>query len=77
MAMASVSAGRKLNDQSVVFGEVGRGGEVRSAMHSERRLDEAKKLGFKVAITPRLKTKSALARPVSDLRTALIDYLQK
>ncbi len=77
MAIASASAGRKLNEHTVVFGEVGLGGEVRSAMHSDRRLDEAKKLGFKTAITPRLKTKSPLAKPVSDLRSALIDYLQK
>lgn len=77
MAIASASAGRKLSEHTVVFGEVGLGGEVRSAMHSEKRLVEAKKMGFKLAITPRLKTKSSIARPVSDLRTALIDYLQK
>ena len=77
MAIASAAAGRKLDEHTVVFGEVGLGGEVRSTVYAQRRLDEAKKLGFKKAITPKLSFKSPLARPVSDLRSALIDYLQK
>lgn len=76
MAIASAAAGRSLAEKTVVFGEVGLGGEVRTALHSEKRLAEAEKLGFDIAVTPKLKTKSAIARQVTDLRSALIDYLQ-
>ena len=52
MAIASAAAGRKLNDKIVVFGEVGLGGEIRSVIAPERRIAEAKKLGFDHAIAP-------------------------
>lgn len=76
MAIASAAAGRKIGDGVIVFGEVGLGGEVRSAPGSDRRLDEAKKLGFTSAITPKLRTKSKFTNQVSDLRSALVDYLK-
>ena len=38
---------------------------------------EAKKLGFTKAIAPRGTVKNSFIKEVSDLRTALIDYLQK
>ena len=76
MAIASAAAGRKIGDGVVVFGEVGLGGEIRSAISSDRRIDEAKKLGFTQAITPRLRTTTKFARQVTDLRSALVDYLK-
>ena len=75
MAIASASAGRKLSDEAVVFGEVGLGGEVRSAQGWHARLKEAKKLGFTYAIAPKTH-KDAFVCGVGDLRQALIDYLQ-
>ena len=75
MAIASASAGRKLSDEAVVFGEVGLGGEVRSAQGWHARVKEAKKLGFTYAIAPKTH-KDAFVRGVGDLRQALIDYLQ-
>jgi len=75
IAIASAAAGRKLDDQLVVFGEVGLGGEVRSVAHVDRRLDEAKKLGFTKALGPASTGKKAMLQPVRDLRQALIDYL--
>ena len=75
MAIASAAASRKLSDKTVVFGEIGLGGEIRSAKMSDKRLLEAEKLGFKVALTPRLSQKSKIAVQVKDLRMALIDYL--
>ncbi|MDO5343605.1 MAG: DNA repair protein RadA [Candidatus Saccharibacteria bacterium] len=75
MAIASASAGRKLSDDAVVFGEVGLGGEVRSATQWHARIKEAKKLGFGYAIAPKTH-KDIFVRGVSDLRQALIDYLQ-
>ncbi|MCP4330044.1 MAG: DNA repair protein RadA [Alphaproteobacteria bacterium] len=43
---------------SVVFGEIGLGGEVRRVGHAEARLREAAKLGFEAAILPMAKTAS-------------------
>lgn len=77
MAIASAAAGRRIDDDVVVFGEVGLGGEIRSASSVERRIAEAKKLGFKKAIAPKTTQKNDFIVGVSDLRTALVDYLQK
>lgn len=77
MAIASAAAGRRLDDGIVVFGEVGLGGEVRSARAAQKRLDEAKKLGFTKAIAPAPSKKDSFVTGVKDLRQALIDYLQK
>ena len=77
MAIASAAAGRQIDDDVVVFGEVGLGGEIRSVVGVEKRIAEAKKLGFKHAIAPKSAQKTAFITPVGDLRTALIDYLQK
>ncbi len=77
MAIASAAAGRRLDDSTVVFGEVGLGGEVRSATGADRRIAEAKKLGFTKAIAPATGKKNSFITGVQDLRTALIDYLQK
>ncbi len=77
MAIASAAVSRRIDDGIVVFGEVGLGGEVRSVSSADRRVSEAKKLGFTQAIAPRGLTKNIFIKDVSDLRTALIDYLQK
>lgn len=77
MAIASAVAGRRIDDKIVVFGEVGLGGEIRSVVGADKRIAEAKKLGFTQAIAPKSSTKQAFIKPVIDLRTALIDYLQK
>ncbi len=76
MAIASAAAGRKLDDKLVVFGEVGLGGEIRSVHSAERRVAEAQKLGFTQAIAPKFGQKNSFIKGVSDLRQALIDYLQ-
>ncbi len=77
MAIASAAASRRIDDGIVVFGEVGLGGEIRSVQSADRRIAEAKKLGFSQAIAPQGSTKSKYIKDVRDLRTALIDYLQK
>lgn len=77
MAIASAAAGRRIDDDTVVFGEVGLGGEIRSVPAPDKRVAEAKKLGFKRAIAPKSFTKNTFIKPVADLRGALIDYLQK
>lgn len=74
MAIASAAASRKLADDYVVFGEVGLGGEIRSAFRPDQRIAEAKKLGFTHAIAPAT-IKDLFVIPVRDLRTTLIDYV--
>ena len=77
MAIASAAAGRKLDDSLVVFGEVGLGGEIRSAQGVDKRLNEAKKLGFTQAIAPATSgKKNSFVKGVKDLRQALIGYLK-
>ena len=76
MAIASAAAGRKLDDELVVFGEVGLGGEIRSAQLADKRIAEAKKLGFTRAIAPAGGRKDSFITGVRDLRHALIDYLK-
>lgn len=76
MAIASAAAGRRLDDGLVVFGEVGLGGEIRSVPLVEKRIAEAKKLGFTMAIAPVPKNKDSFIKGVKDLRQALIDYLK-
>ena len=75
MAIASAAASRRIDDGVVVFGEIGLGGEIRSAASSDRRIAEAKKLGFTTAIAPKSAAKDEIIKGVSDLRSALIDYL--
>lgn len=74
MAIASAAAGRKLDDDMVVFGEVGLGGEIRSVTAPDRRIAEARKLGFTGAIAPAA-IKDKFVLPVRDLRSALVKYM--
>jgi len=76
MAIASAAAGKRLGDELVVFGEIGLGGEIRSVHSADRRIAEAKKLGFTQAIAPKSAQKDSFIKGVGDLRQALIDYLQ-
>ena len=74
MAIASAAAGRKLDDDMVVFGEVGLGGEIRSVTAPDRRIAEARKLGFTGAIAPAT-IKDKFVLPVRDLRSVLVKYM--
>jgi len=76
MAIASATAGKKLDDRYVVFGEVGLGGEIRSARAADRRIAEARKLGFTNAIAPTT-VKDKFILPAKDLRSALITHMSK
>lgn len=76
MAIASATAGRKLSEEYVVFGEVGLGGEIRSAFRPDQRIAEAKKLGFTHAIAPAT-AHDKFVLPVKDLRDTLIKYVNE
>lgn len=79
LAIGSATKGLQLKQNAVVFGEVGLSGEVRHVPYADRRLSEAKKLGFSGAIGPQQKTGKKLSgfNGVSDVRSALNKFLEK
>lgn len=79
LAIGSAAKGLQLKSNAVAFGEVGLSGEVRHVPYMDKRLAEAKKMGFDSAIGPRQKgdTKSSLLQSVPDVRTALNQFLEK
>ncbi len=78
MAIASASKGMQLKQNAVVFGEVGLSGEVRHVPFIEKRIAEAKKLGFETAIGPVIKGKQPTEYAgVRDIRAALNSFLEK
>ncbi|MEI6237407.1 MAG: DNA repair protein RadA [Candidatus Saccharibacteria bacterium] len=80
MAIASAAKGMQLKEDAVVFGEVGLSGEIRHVPWIDKRLSEAKKLGFTSAIGPKVmgnnKTPSWLHQ-MRDVRSALNTFLSK
>lgn len=76
MAIASAAKGMQLSQDAVVFGEVGLSGEVRHVPNIEKRLKEAKQLGFNICIGPKTDKKSSQLHPVANLREALNTYLK-
>jgi len=78
MAIGSAAKGLQLKANAVVFGEVGLSGEVRHVPYIDKRLAEAKKLGFESAIGPLPKgTKTSFLLGVPDVRSALNQFLEK
>lgn len=86
MAIASAAKGMQLKKNAVVFGEVGLSGEVRHVPYPEKRLAEAKKLGFEAAIGPLVRSgnlstslragKIGFLLPVGNIRDALNTFLE-
>lgn len=79
LAIGSAAKGLQLKQNAVVFGEVGLSGEVRHVPHADKRLAEAKKLGFAGAIGPVQKTGKKLIGMygITDVRSALNQFLEK
>lgn len=79
LAIGSAAKGLQLKKNAVVFGEVGLSGEVRHVPYSEKRISEAKKLGFDGAIGPkaRANSKQSGLYGVTDVRGALNQFLEK
>ena len=57
-AIVSSLLDKVADNQTVVIGEVGLGGEIRSVGHIEKRIQEAEKLGFKRIIIPQNSAKN-------------------
>jgi DNA repair protein RadA/Sms len=67
----------QLKSNAVVFGEVGLSGEVRHVPYAEKRIAEAKKLGFEAAIGPQQSAKKATYLiGVKNVREALNQFLK-
>jgi len=54
-AIASAHRNKNIPEDVVIFGEVGLAGEIRSVNNIDKRIAEAKKLGFKKAVVPKSK----------------------
>jgi len=52
VAIASSLTEKVVDNQAIILGEVGLGGEIRSVGHIDKRIQEAEKLGFKSVIIP-------------------------
>jgi DNA repair protein RadA/Sms len=78
MAIGSAAKGLQLKKNAVVFGELGLSGEVRHVSHVDKRVAEAKKLGFEAAIGPDIKSgkKPLLLTSVKDIKSALNTFLE-
>lgn len=77
MAVASAAKQLALDEHAVVFGEVGLSGEIRSAQLADKRIAEAKKLGFTFAIGPKSALKQDFVHPAANLRESLNKFLKK
>jgi DNA repair protein RadA/Sms len=79
MAIASAAKGLQLKNNAVVFGEVGLSGEIRHVPYADKRIAEAKKLGFEAAIGPVTATtkKNTGYYGMKDVRAALNTFLEK
>jgi len=77
LAIASSLTDKVINNQTIVIGEVGLGGEIRSVGHIEKRMQEAEKLGFKSVIIPANNSKGLKNNhkiktiPVEDLKQTI------
>ena len=75
-SIASSLLDKVIDNETVIIGEVGLGGEVRSVGHIEKRVQEAKKLGFKSILIPSYNHKSIKESginiiPVENLSSAI------
>ncbi|MDH3919702.1 MAG: DNA repair protein RadA, partial [Rhodospirillales bacterium] len=66
-ALVSAAADDPVEEDTVIFGEIGLSGEVRAVSQSAARLKEAAKLGFERALVPKGRGK---ADPKTDYGTA-------
>jgi DNA repair protein RadA/Sms len=78
LAVASAVTHRPVDDDLVVLGEIGLGGEVRQVAHTPRRLSEAARLGFSAAVVPAVgapRDAGLTVRPVGSLLEAVDHHL--
>jgi DNA repair protein RadA/Sms len=64
LAIASSFCNRSIDSETVVMGEVGLGGEVRSIPRVEQRLKEASNMGFKRCVLPKRNLKGVVFKEI-------------
>jgi DNA repair protein RadA/Sms len=80
MAIASAAKGMQLQQNVVVFGEIGLSGELRHVPQIAKRIAEANKLGFDGAVGPVVKSAEQAGgtyHGVRDIKSALNKFLTK
>lgn len=79
MAIASAAKGMQLKQNAVVFGEVGLSGEIRHVPHADKRMAEAKKLGFEATVGPVVRSGKSpkIHSGMKDIKAALNTFLEK
>jgi DNA repair protein RadA/Sms len=75
-SIASSLLDKVIDNETVIIGEVGLGGEVRSVGHIDKRIQEAEKLGFKTVLIPsynniNFKDSSIKIIPIENLTSAI------
>lgn len=75
-ALLSAMSARPLPPDTIYFGELGLGGEIRPIGLSEQRLKEASKLGFTKASIPRLKNRNGTQQPEFGMSTSIHNHIQ-
>ncbi len=70
-ALVSSLTDKAINQNTIFIGEVGLGGEVRTAPHIEQRIKEASKLGFSNSIVPATKNSSGIRYVREAIKKAL------
>lgn len=73
LALASAVKNKAISQDIASFGEVGLGGEIRPVPHTEKRLQEIKKMGFKFAVIPAANT----SPKVPDLKIASVKNVKE
>ncbi|MDQ2973454.1 MAG: DNA repair protein RadA [bacterium] len=79
MAIGSAAKGMSLVKNAVIFGEVGLSGELRHVPFADKRIEEARRIGFDAAIGPKTLGSKKLPKfyePQLDVRSALNNYLK-
>ena len=75
MALYSSLKDKPIDDDTIAFGEVGLGGEIRSTSGLEQRILEAERLGFKRCIVPRHSLKNL--RPHDEIEIVGVSNLRQ
>jgi DNA repair protein RadA/Sms len=73
IAIASSLQEKQLHSKTLIFGEVGLGGEVRPVVRGQERIQEAIKLGFKRIILPR---KNLPKKTIHDVELIPVDNIK-
>ena len=73
IAIASSLQEKQVHSKTLIFGEVGLGGEVRPVVRGQERIHEAKKLGFKRIILPK---KNLPKKTIDDVELIPVDNIK-